>query len=150
MTFRIPSANCFVTDQLLERTQRLDLMGECELRGEQANTRLKKPRHLQVHRRVSSAIRSRARINYWLLCARHSTAICLFIMEHKGIEFTVVQAANPLGWIWTVHLPGNLEKTGRSRNRPLAVARAQAVIDDAVANAVAAAARGNRNARSPA
>jgi hypothetical protein len=59
-------------------------------------------------------------------------------MEHRGVEFSVVQAANPFGWVWTVHFPGNHDKTGRSQTRPLAIARAQAVIDEAVAGAAPA------------
>ena len=38
-------------------------------------------------------------------------------MEHRGIEFTVVQTANPTGWKWTVHFPGHLSKTGMSSSR---------------------------------
>lgn len=59
-------------------------------------------------------------------------------MDHRGIEFSVVQSANPFGWVWTVHLPGDREKTGRSRSRLLAVERAHAMIDDAVADTGAA------------
>lgn len=54
-------------------------------------------------------------------------------MEHKGIEFSVVQTASPVGWLWTVYLPGERRKTGRSPTRPVAVAHAHAVIEDAVA-----------------
>ena len=56
-------------------------------------------------------------------------------MEHKGVEFTVLQTANPFGWVWTVRLPGKREKTGTSRSRLLAIAHGQAVIDEALAEA---------------
>ena len=63
-------------------------------------------------------------------------------MNYRGIEFSVVQAANPSGWVWTIQLPGR-EKTGRSRTRPLAVARVRALIDEAVADAGALSPSGN-------
>jgi hypothetical protein len=38
-------------------------------------------------------------------------------MEHKGIEYQVVQTANPTGWKWTVQLPDGRIKTGVSFSR---------------------------------
>jgi hypothetical protein len=67
-------------------------------------------------------------------------------MNHRGIEFSVVQAANPFGWVWTVRLPGNREKIGGSKTRPLAIARAQAFIDEVVANVGAVERPGNARA----
>ena len=64
-------------------------------------------------------------------------------MNHKGVEFSVVQAANPFGWVWTVRLAGR-ERTGRSQTRLLAIARAQAVIDEAVAGTSATVAQVER------
>ena len=51
-------------------------------------------------------------------------------MQHKGINFTVVQTANPTGWRWTVELPPPLKpRTGETSTRASAVRRALAVIN---------------------
>jgi len=51
-------------------------------------------------------------------------------MEHKGIEYTVVQTANPTGWRWTVELaPPQKSRTGVTQHRATAVAKVIATID---------------------
>ena len=99
---------------------------------------------LSIEKRVTQQIDQRSNREMYSRLAMQYRAASSAVrshMDHRGIEFSVVQSANPFGWVWTVHLPGNRENTGRSRSRPLAVARALAVIDDEVANAVAARAR---------
>jgi hypothetical protein len=54
-------------------------------------------------------------------------------MEHKGIQYTVVQTANPTGWRWTVELDENRTKTGSSYSRGNAIFTAVRAIDKAVA-----------------
>jgi hypothetical protein len=49
-------------------------------------------------------------------------------MEYKGIQYTVVQTANPTGWKWTV-LAGKRTKTGTGFNRMSAIRGAERVID---------------------
>ena len=56
-------------------------------------------------------------------------------MEYKGIEYRIVQAANPSGWVWTVYLPRGGEKIGRSRSRLLALSRVEAIIEEVAAQA---------------
>ena len=56
-------------------------------------------------------------------------------MEHKGIEYQVVQTANPTGWKWTVHLPEGRTKTGVSFSRGHAIFYAILAIDKAVPEA---------------
>jgi hypothetical protein len=50
-------------------------------------------------------------------------------MDYKGIEYHVVQTANPTGWRWTVHMEGREPRTGSGHNRTAAVALAQIAID---------------------
>jgi hypothetical protein len=49
-------------------------------------------------------------------------------MEYRGIEYTIVQTANPTGWKWTVHL-GKRAKTGTAFNRIAACRFAERTID---------------------
>ena len=52
------------------------------------------------------------------------------IMQHKGINYTVVQTANPSGWRWTVELVSPLKnRTGTTAFRDAAVRKALAVIN---------------------
>ncbi len=51
-------------------------------------------------------------------------------MEYKGIEYRVVQAANPTGWKWTVFLDATRTRTGLSSTRAHAVLDAERVIDN--------------------
>jgi hypothetical protein len=50
-------------------------------------------------------------------------------MDYKGIEYHVVQTANPTGWSWTVQMEGREPRTGSAYNRTTAVALAQIAID---------------------
>jgi hypothetical protein len=50
-------------------------------------------------------------------------------MDYKGIEYHVVQTANPTGWRWTVHMEGREPRTGSAYNRTTAIALAQIAID---------------------
>ena len=50
-------------------------------------------------------------------------------MEHKGVEYVIVQTANPTGWKWTVHTM----RTGTSPTREGAVFQAIRTIDKALA-----------------
>jgi hypothetical protein len=52
-------------------------------------------------------------------------------MEHNGIQYTVVQTANPLVWRWMVRFEG-CAKIGTSPNRIGAVQHAIRAIDDAI------------------
>ena len=49
-------------------------------------------------------------------------------MEYKGIQYQVVQTANPTGWRWTVQLDTK-EKTGTSLSRGNAIFSAIRFID---------------------
>jgi hypothetical protein len=53
-------------------------------------------------------------------------------MEHKGIEYSVVQTTGPFGWRWTVYPPGHPPKTGTGRNRDIALRFARMAIDQAI------------------
>jgi hypothetical protein len=53
-------------------------------------------------------------------------------VEHKGIQYQVVQTANPTGFKWTVHLDENRTKTGLSYSRASAISNAVRAIDKAV------------------
>jgi hypothetical protein len=50
-------------------------------------------------------------------------------MDYKGIEYHVVQTANPAEWSWTVQMEGRQPRSGSGRNRTAAVALAQIAID---------------------
>jgi hypothetical protein len=53
-------------------------------------------------------------------------------MEYKGIQYQIVQTANPTGFKWTVHIAGRPPKTGTARSRELAARLAEIVIDEAI------------------
>jgi len=54
-------------------------------------------------------------------------------MEHKGVNFTVVQTSNPTGWRWTVELvPPLRSRTGETADRESAVRKARTVIDNLI------------------
>jgi hypothetical protein len=42
-------------------------------------------------------------------------------MEYRGIQYQVVQTANPTAWKWTVQLDGGHIKTGVSCSRQYAI-----------------------------
>ena len=50
-------------------------------------------------------------------------------MTYKGIEYQILQAANPTGWKWIVSLEGRQPRTGEGHNRTAAIALAQLAID---------------------
>lgn len=51
------------------------------------------------------------------------------MMNYKGIEYQVVQTANPTGWKWTVSMDGRQPRTGEGYTRTAAIALAQLTID---------------------
>ena len=53
-------------------------------------------------------------------------------MEHKGIEYQVVQTSNPTGWKWTAFLDANRTRTGVAISRANAVLDAERAIDKAM------------------
>jgi hypothetical protein len=55
-------------------------------------------------------------------------------MEYKGIEYTVVQTANPTGWKWTVSMDGRQPRSGEGHTRAAAIALAQLTIDKLAKN----------------
>jgi hypothetical protein len=50
-------------------------------------------------------------------------------MEHRGIQYQVVETADPRGWKWTVQLSDGRIKTGVSFSRGHAVFYAMCAID---------------------
>jgi hypothetical protein len=50
-------------------------------------------------------------------------------MEHRGIQYQVVQTASPTGWKWTVQLADGRTRTGVSFSRGHAIFYAINVID---------------------
>jgi hypothetical protein len=53
-------------------------------------------------------------------------------MEYRGIQYQVVQTANPTGFKWTVHLDESRTKTGVSYSRGNAIFNAVRTIDKAL------------------
>jgi hypothetical protein len=53
-------------------------------------------------------------------------------MEHKGIQYQVVQTANPTGFRWTVRLDENNTRTGVARAKGTAILQAVRFIDRAL------------------
>jgi hypothetical protein len=53
-------------------------------------------------------------------------------MEHKGIEYQIIQSAHPSGWRWTVHLDDGHTKTGVSSSRQYAIYDATNAIEKAL------------------
>jgi hypothetical protein len=54
-------------------------------------------------------------------------------MEHKGIQYQIVQTASPTGWKWTVQIDDNRTKTGTSFSKGNAIFKAVTAIDKALA-----------------
>jgi hypothetical protein len=50
-------------------------------------------------------------------------------MELRGIQYTVVQTANPTGWKWTVSIDAKRTKTGSGFSRIGAIRRVEKVIE---------------------
>jgi hypothetical protein len=53
-------------------------------------------------------------------------------MEHKGIQYQIVQTANPTGFKWTVQLDHNRTKTGEAPSKSSAIRLALRFIDKAL------------------
>ena len=53
-------------------------------------------------------------------------------MEHRGIEYSVVQTASPTGWKWTVYLDDGRIKTGTSFSKGNAIFSAVRAIEKVV------------------
>jgi hypothetical protein len=53
-------------------------------------------------------------------------------MEHKGIQYQVVQTASPTGFRWTVQLNENRTRTGVAREKDTAIFQAVRFIDRAL------------------
>lgn len=53
-------------------------------------------------------------------------------MKHQGIEYSVVQTADPKGWKWTFQLPGRKPKSETAFSRDMAVRSAEMAIDKAL------------------
>jgi hypothetical protein len=53
-------------------------------------------------------------------------------MEHRSVQYQVVQTANPTGWKWTIYVPGRRPKTGTASNRSMAIRLAEIAIDKAI------------------
>jgi hypothetical protein len=51
-------------------------------------------------------------------------------MEFRGVQYVVVQTANPTGWKWTVSIDAKRTKTGTGFSRIGAIRRAEKVIED--------------------
>jgi hypothetical protein len=54
-------------------------------------------------------------------------------VEYRGVQYEVVQTANPTGYKWVVHLTTTRVKTGSSFSRAVAIVEAKRVIDKTVA-----------------
>jgi hypothetical protein len=53
-------------------------------------------------------------------------------MEHKGVEYQIIQSAHPTGWRWTVHLDDGHFKTGASSSGQYAIYDATNAIEKAL------------------
>jgi hypothetical protein len=53
-------------------------------------------------------------------------------MEHKGVQYQVVQTANPTGFKWTVQLDEKRTRTGVARAKGTAIFHAVRFIDRAL------------------
>ncbi len=53
-------------------------------------------------------------------------------MEYKGVEYSVVQTANPTGWKWTAFLDATRTRTGVAHSRAHAILDAKRAIEKAV------------------
>jgi hypothetical protein len=53
-------------------------------------------------------------------------------MEHRGIQYEVLETVNPTGFIWTVYLKQNRTKIGVSFSNENAIFNAMRAIDEAL------------------
>jgi len=56
----------------------------------------------------------------------------LFFVEYRGIQYQIVETANPTGWKWTVQLDEGRTKTGLSFSREYAIFDATNAIEKAL------------------
>jgi len=54
------------------------------------------------------------------------------LMQYQGIEYTIVQTANPFGWKWSFEREGRSPKTGISYDRAEAILAAECAIQQAL------------------
>jgi hypothetical protein len=54
-------------------------------------------------------------------------------MEHKGIQYQIVQTASPTGWKWTVQIDDIRTRTGTSFSKGNAIFQAVKAIDKVLA-----------------
>ena len=54
-------------------------------------------------------------------------------MDHRGIEYTIVQGIGRDTWRWTVSLGNNISKSGQAIGKPEAVVQATRAINRALA-----------------
>jgi hypothetical protein len=53
-------------------------------------------------------------------------------VEHRGLQYQIVQTANPTGFRWTVQLDASRTRTGTSPSKGNAIFKAVSVIDRAL------------------
>jgi hypothetical protein len=53
-------------------------------------------------------------------------------MQYKGLEYRIVQTANPSGWKWTIFLDATRTRTGTSHTKANAVLEVEIAIDRAI------------------
>jgi hypothetical protein len=53
-------------------------------------------------------------------------------VNHKGIEYSILQTANPTGWKWIVFLDQTRTRSGIAHSRAYAVLEAEYAIDKAM------------------
>jgi len=56
----------------------------------------------------------------------------LGLMEHKGLQYSVIQTSNPTGWKWTVRLDDGRTRSGSAPTRAIAIRFAEIRIEKAV------------------
>jgi len=54
-------------------------------------------------------------------------------MEHRGIEYSVVQGIERGTWKWFAVIDATMTRSGQAKSRPVAVADAKRAIDKAIA-----------------
>ena len=54
------------------------------------------------------------------------------LMQYQGIEYTIVQTADPFGWKWSFEREGRSPKTGISYDRVEAILAAEGAINQAL------------------
>ena len=70
-------------------------------------------------------------------------------MEHKGIQYTVIQTINPTSWKWRVQLPNGRTEMGNSFRRETAIKLAIYTIEKDMQRAKAAACLTRTNPHQP-